>query len=47
MTPLAKIIERMIDRGKTENMQDKLNILLLADQLTIEDYEYLIGKLAE
>ena len=42
---LYRTLKRMIERGNTEGMEEKLDIFFAADKLTREDYTELTGLL--
>ena len=42
---LYKTIKRMIERGQTEGMAEKLDIFFAAGKLTLEEYQELTGML--
>lgn len=47
MIMLFRTLKRMIERGNTEGMSEKLDIFLAADKITVEQYEELTGMLVE
>lgn len=42
---LYKVLKRMIERGITENITEKLDVFYAADKLTVEEYSELIGMI--
>ena len=42
---LYKVLKRMIERGITENITEKLDVFYAADKLTEEEYNELIGMI--
>lgn len=42
---LYKVLKRMIERGITENITEKLDVFYAADKLTEEEYSELIGMI--
>lgn len=42
---LYRTLKRMIERGQTDGMEDKLDIFFAAGKLTEEEYNTLIGML--
>ena len=42
---LYRTLRRMIERGNTEGMQEKLDIFLAADRITAEEYAQLTALL--
>ena len=42
---LYKVLKRMIERGITENIAEKLDVFYAADKLTEEEYSELIGMI--
>ena len=44
---LYRTLRRMIERGNTEGMQEKLDIFLAADRITADEYAQLTDLLAE
>lgn len=42
---LYKTIKRMIERGQTDGMAEKLDIFFAAGKLTLEEYQELTGML--
>lgn len=44
---LYRTLRRMIERGNTAGMQEKLDIFLAADRITAEEYTELAGMLTE
>ena len=45
MSTLAKVLESMIKKGKTEGLEEKIDVFYAAGKLTDEEYNYLIGLL--
>ena len=45
MSYTAKLCESLILKGRTVNMQNKLDAYLAADRITIEEYDYLVELL--
>lgn len=45
MNAIANTCERLIQKGRTAQMEEKLSKLLAFDQLSAEEYEYLMGLL--
>ena len=43
---LYRTLKRMIERGNTEGMAEKLDIFFAADKLTEDEYKALMGMLA-
>lgn len=43
---LYRTLKRMIERGNTEGMEEKLDIFFAADKLTEAEYTELVGLLA-
>lgn len=43
---LYRTLKRMIERGNTEGMADKLDIFYAADKLSEAEYTELVGMLA-
>ena len=43
---LYRTLKRMIERGNTVGMAEKLDIFFAADKLTLEEYNELLGLLA-
>ena len=43
---LYRTLKRMIERGQTEGMSEKLDIFFAADKLTLAEYEELVGLIA-
>lgn len=46
MTTVYNLCKLLIDRGRTDGLQDKMNVYLAADRLTPEEYQELAGLLA-
>lgn len=44
---LYRTLKRMIERGNTEGMSDKLDIFFAADKITKEEYDELTALLNE
>ena len=44
-TELYRILERMIERGKTDGLAKKLDIFYAADKLTEDAYNQLVAAL--
>ena len=44
---LYRTLKRMIERGNTEGMAEKLDIFYAADKLTQEEYEELVAMLGK
>lgn len=44
---LYRTLKRMIQRGQTDGMQEKLDIFLAADRITAQEYTELNGLMAE
>ena len=44
---LYRTLKRMIERGNTEGMAEKLDIFYAADKLTADEYKELISLLGE
>ena len=44
---LYRTLKRMIERGQTEGMTEKLDIFYAADRISKEEYEELTAMLAE
>ena len=44
---LSRTIERMIERGKTNGLEKKIDVFYAAGKLTDEDYAELIALLPE
>lgn len=42
---LYRTLKRMIERGNTEGMADKLDVFYAADKITQEQYNELVGML--
>ena len=45
MSTLAKVIEAMIKNGRTEGLEEKIDIFYAAGKLTDEEYNTLIEEL--
>lgn len=45
MSYTARLCESLILKGRTTNMQNKLDAYLAADRITVEEYDYLIELL--
>ena len=46
MTTVYNLCKLLIDRGRTDGIQDKMDVYLAADRLTPEEYQKLAGLLA-
>ena len=46
MTTVYNLCKLLIDRGRTDGLQDKMDVYLAADRLTPEEYQKLAGLLA-
>lgn len=44
---LYRTIKRMIERGQTDGLKDKLDIFFLGDRLTKEEYDELMKMLEQ
>ncbi len=44
---LYRTIKRMIERGQTEDLMDKLDIFYLGNRITKEEYEELVALLKQ
>ena len=42
---LYRVLKRMIERGQTEGMQEKLDVFYATDKITEEQYKELTGML--
>lgn len=42
---LYRTLKRMIERGQTEGMEEKLDLFLATNKLTVEEYEALMAML--
>lgn len=42
---LYQVLERMIGRGQTEGLQEKMDVFFAADRLTEAEYQALCGML--
>ena len=42
---LYRTLKRMIERGQTEGMEERLDIFLASKKITVEEYTELIGML--
>lgn len=42
---LARVLRRVIERGETEGIQEKLDIFMAANKLTIMEYQELTNLL--
>ena len=47
MTTVYNLCKLLIDRGRTDGLQDKMDVYLAADRLTPEEYQKLAGLLAQ
>lgn len=45
MSTLAKVLEAMIKKGKTEGLEDKIDVFYASGKLTKEEYDYLMSLL--
>jgi len=45
MSYTARLCESLILKGRTTNMQNKLDAYLAADRITVEEYDYLVELL--
>jgi hypothetical protein len=45
MSYTARLCESLILKGRTNNMQNKLDAYLAADRITTEEYDYLVELL--
>lgn len=45
MCVLAKVIESLIRKGRTEGLAEKIDVFYAVSKLTTEEYEYLTGLL--
>ena len=45
MITLAKVIESLIRKGRTEGLAEKIDVFYATGKLTTEEYEYLTGLL--
>ncbi len=45
MSALIRLCERLIEKGRVQGMQEKLNQLLLFGQISEEDYKRLMSLL--
>ena len=45
MSYTARLCESLILKGRTTNMQNKLDAYLATDRITVEEYDYLIELL--
>lgn len=45
MSYTARLCESLILKGRTANMQNKLDAYLAADRITVEEYDYLVELL--
>ena len=46
MTTVYNLCKLLIDRGRTDGLQDKMDVYLAADRLTPGEYQELAGLLA-
>ena len=46
MNTVFNLCKLLIDRGRTDGLQDKMDVYLAADRLTPEEYQELAGLLA-
>ncbi len=42
---IYRVLRRMIERGETENIQEKLDVFMAADRITIDEYNELRAML--
>lgn len=47
MSTLARVIESMIKKGRTEGLAEKIDVFYAAGKLTTEEYQYLTSLLDE
>lgn len=47
MTSLTNIINRMVDKGKTNGLAEKVDVLYLNDELTDDEYKEIMARLKE
>ena len=45
MTSLANIINRMIDKGKTDGLAEKVDVLYLNGELSEDEYTQIMARL--
>ncbi len=45
MSTLAKVLMQMIKKGRTEGLEEKIDVFYAAGKLTDEEYETLIAAL--
>lgn len=46
MTSVWNLCKLLIDRGRTAGLQEKMDVYLAADRLTVEEYQDLTALLA-
>lgn len=44
---LYRTLKRMIEKGNTEGMEEKLDVFFAADKITQDEYNELVGMLKE
>lgn len=47
MTTAYNLCKLLIDRGRTDGLQDKMDVYLAADRLTPEEYQELAAQLTK
>lgn len=47
MTTVYNLCKMLIDRGRTDGLQDKMDVYLVADRLTPEEYQELAAQLTK
>lgn len=47
MTTVYNLCKLLIDRGRTDGLQDKMDVYLAADRLTAEEYQELAAQLTK
>lgn len=45
MSTLARVLKNMIEKGKTEGIEEKIDVFYAAGKLTDDEYEMLISML--
>lgn len=45
MSTLAKVLKSMIEKGRTEGIEEKIDVFYAAGKLTQEEYEILVSLL--
>ena len=45
MSTLARVIDSLIKKGKTENLEEKIDVFYATGKLTEAEYEYLMKEL--